>query len=57
MIRILFKRDASEDDQALEKRIQILGHEVAASVAMNEEELWITHYPQRAVIFPSGKNT
>ncbi|WP_459557423.1 hypothetical protein [Lacunimicrobium album] len=55
VIRILFKREASEGDESLAEKIQILGREVADSVAMNEEELWITHYPQRAVIFPSNK--
>jgi hypothetical protein len=39
VIRIHFKREASEDNESLAHRIQVLGHEVAASMAMNEEEL------------------
>ncbi len=53
VIRILFKRGEMDDDQSLAQRIQILGREVAGSVAMNEEELWICHYPQGVVIFRS----
>jgi hypothetical protein len=55
VIRIMFNRDASDDDHTLARKIQVLGSEVAASVAMNEEELWICHFPQGVVILRPHK--
>ncbi|HEY0984143.1 MULTISPECIES: hypothetical protein [unclassified Schlesneria] len=51
VLRILFKRDQSQTEKSISKKIQLLGREVAASVAMKEEELWICHFPQGVIIF------
>lgn len=51
VIRILFKRDKSESARSIAKKIQLLGRDVAASVAVKEEELWICHFPQGVIIF------
>jgi hypothetical protein len=53
VIRILFKRAASEDGKSIRDKIQALGAEIASAVAMSEEEFWICHYPQGVVIFRS----
>lgn len=55
VIRILLKRTAGEDDPAIRDRIQALGSEIAETVALAEEELWIGHFLQRILIIqPSG---
>jgi hypothetical protein len=51
VIRILFKRAASEDAQSIREKIRTLGAEIASTVAITEEEFWICHYPQGVVIF------
>ena len=51
VIRILFKRAPSDDDGSIREKIRSLGAEVASTVAITEEELWISHYPQGVVIF------
>lgn len=51
VVRILFKRTASDDDATIEKKVGALGSEVAASVAMTEEGFWICHYRQGGIIF------
>lgn len=50
VIRILFDRSDAQE-QTIEEKIRLLGSEVAASVAIAEEELWICHYPQGVAIF------
>jgi hypothetical protein len=50
VIRILVERAEDEDEQLILQKIQALGSEVATTVALTEEELWICHYPQRIVI-------
>lgn len=54
VIRILFSRAGSDDDQSLAQKIRVLGREIATSVAIDEEELWMCHFPQGVVIFRSG---
>ncbi len=49
VLRILF--DQSQASGSIEGRINTLGSEVAATVAMTEEEIWICHYPLDVVIF------
>ena len=56
VIRILFKRDKTQSARSIAKKIQLLGREVAASVAMQEEELWICHFPQGVIIFRPQKD-
>lgn len=51
VIRILLRRGAQDDGAAMRKRIQVLGREVAETVAFTEDELWICHYPLGVVIF------
>lgn len=51
VIRILLRRGARDDDNAIRKRIESLGREVAETVAFTEDELWICHYPLGVVIF------
>jgi hypothetical protein len=53
VIRILFKRAASEDRKSIREKIRALGAEIASTVALTEEEFWICHYPQGVVIFRS----
>lgn len=50
VLRILLSLAAETSHQELRNRIDALGAEVAATVSMSEEELWITHFPQRLVI-------
>ena len=57
VLRILFNRAEADTDQSIGEKIRVLGAEVAASVAIAEEELWICHYPQGVVIFrPRNQN-
>jgi hypothetical protein len=35
--------------------IQTLGQEIAAKVAIREEEIWICHYPQTVTVFAGVK--
>jgi hypothetical protein len=43
VIRILFRRAAAEDGKSVREKIRALGAEIAAAVAMSEEEFWICH--------------
>lgn len=54
VIRILLKRTTNDDAASIRHKINALGSEVAATVAITEEELWICHYPQGVVIFRPG---
>lgn len=54
VIRILFHHLETDDDQSIQQKVRALGTEIAATVAMNEEELWVCHYPQGVVIFSQG---
>lgn len=49
VVRILMTV-CSEDPSRLSQEIAALGREVASAVALEEEELWICHYPQTAMI-------
>lgn len=49
VVRILITRRAG-DDAALAGQIAEMGREVASTVALAEEELWVCHYPQNAMI-------
>ncbi|MGE3317502.1 MAG: hypothetical protein AB7O26_20505 [Planctomycetaceae bacterium] len=53
VIRILFRRDPADDAESVREKIQSLGAEIASTVAITEEEIWICHYPQGVVIFRS----
>ena len=50
VIRILVERTDSENERSILRKVQALGAEIATTVALAEEELWICHYPQRIVI-------
>ncbi len=54
VIRILLKRTMEDDAASIRHKINALGSEVAATVAIAEEELWICHYPQGVIIFRPG---
>ncbi|QDT53423.1 hypothetical protein Pan44_14400 [Caulifigura coniformis] len=56
VVRILFEREADEDPEVLQRKIQELGRDIATAVALDEEELWVCHYPQSVVVFrPLGR--
>ena len=57
VVRILMsKADGADDEGVMQKKINSLGREVAETVAIAEEELWIAHYPQGILILkPGGK--
>lgn len=55
VLRILFDRSRTDDSSSIESKINTLGSEVAATVAMTEEEIWICHYPLDVVIFRPGQ--
>jgi hypothetical protein len=58
VIRILLQRAAAEDDHSIRHKIETLGSEIAATVAVAEEELWVGHYTQEIIaIQPAGKAT
>jgi len=46
VIRILFPRSAVAPAASVKARISDLGQEIAETVAPDEEEIWICHYPQ-----------
>jgi hypothetical protein len=50
VIRILLNR-ANDDDETIHDKIQLLGTEIASTVAISEEELWICHYSQNMTRF------
>src|SRR5688572_15155109 len=51
VVRILFARVEGEDAGVIQRKIQELGNDIATAVALDEEELWICHYPQGVVVF------
>ncbi len=51
VIRLMFIRTARARPETLEGRIADLGREIATSIAVNEEEIWICHYPQTLTVF------
>lgn len=53
VIRILLAR--TEDSMI--SKIEILGGEIAPLVTLQEEELWICHYPQQVVKFRPPRNS
>jgi hypothetical protein len=55
VIRILFMRAADDDEESIRAKITSLGREIATTVALTEEELWICHYQQGVVIFRPGE--
>ncbi|MBX3441368.1 MAG: hypothetical protein KF774_03090 [Planctomyces sp.] len=55
VIRMLFLRADGDDERSIHRKIETLGREIASTVAIAEEQLWICHYPQGVVIFrPRG---
>ena len=55
VIRLLFLNASSVEGKELEQQVSTIGREIATTVALKEEEIWICHYPQRMVIFrPPG---
>jgi hypothetical protein len=55
VIRILMERVAGAEDPSIRHRIQALGSEIAMTVALAEEELWIGHFTQGLVIIQPGE--
>jgi hypothetical protein len=55
VVRILFKRNETDDLQTVEQKVRVLGADVAATVAITEDELWVCHYPQNVVILAPRK--
>ncbi len=51
VVRILFARTTTEDADALQRKILEMGRDIATAVALDEEELWVCHYPQSVVVF------
>jgi len=57
VVRILFARDPEEDASVIQRKILELGRDIATAVALDEEELWVCHYPQSIVVFrPLGRH-
>ncbi len=56
VVRILFARESTEDASVIQRKILELGRDIATAVALEEEELWVCHYPQSVVVFrPLGR--
>jgi hypothetical protein len=55
VIRVLFIRPRGRPVEQVRGPIGILGREIAHRVAVNEEEIWICHYPQTLTIFQGLK--
>jgi hypothetical protein len=56
VVRILFGRESTEDASVIQRKILELGRDIATAVALEEEELWVCHYPQSVVVFrPLGR--
>ncbi|MDX1962039.1 MAG: hypothetical protein SFX18_02735 [Pirellulales bacterium] len=51
VVRIFFPGHKEDSAEFLQNTIQQLGREIAQTVALQEEELWICHYPQGVTIF------
>jgi hypothetical protein len=57
VVRILFARETSDEAAAIQRKILELGRDIATAVALEEEELWVCHYPQSVVVFrPLGRH-
>ena len=57
VVRILFARETSDEASAIQRKILELGRDVATAVALDEEELWVCHYPQSVMVFrPLGRH-
>jgi hypothetical protein len=54
VIRLLFGRPPVPGG-SVETKITSLGREIASTVAVKEEEIWICHYPQSLRIFTGLK--
>ena len=58
VVRILFPRPEADEPGTIQQKILELGRDIATAVALDEEELWICHYPQSVVVFrPLTRNT
>jgi hypothetical protein len=57
IIRLMFIRTVGSSPESLHGRITDLGRELAHSIAVNEEQIWICHYPQHLVIFRGLKKS
>lgn len=55
VVRILFPRSDEEDPGVIQEKILELGRDIATAVALDEEELWVCHYPQSVVVFRAVK--
>jgi hypothetical protein len=55
VVRILFARRDDEEAHDIQRKILAIGHDIATAVALDEEELWICHYPQGVVVFKPVK--
>jgi hypothetical protein len=51
VVRILFARETTEESAAIQNKILELGRDIATAVALEEEELWVCHYPQSVMVF------
>lgn len=54
VVRILMSKAEGADEGEMQRKINSLGREVAETVAIAEEELWIAHYPQGILILKPG---
>jgi hypothetical protein len=54
VIRVLFIRPNSTSEWVT-RLVSRLGQEIATTVAVNEEEIWICHYPLTLTIFRGAK--
>jgi hypothetical protein len=53
----MFIRTAGSASELLSGRIADLGWELANTVAVNEEQIWICHYPQDLFVFKGLKQS
>jgi hypothetical protein len=51
VIRLLLLRPGKHPSPAVERTISALGREIATTVAVNEEQIWICRYPQALTVF------
>jgi len=57
VVRILMSKAEGADEGEMQRKINSLGREVAETVAIAEEELWIAHYPQGILILKPGEKS
>jgi hypothetical protein len=55
VIRVMFIRPVGSAPELLSGRLSDLGWEVANTVAVNEEQIWICRYPQDLFVFTGLK--